>query len=387
MDAAHLFTASPNDVIPILCGTFTSIYLYVLQFSTLTRQLTIQSRVPAHGAHQYLALSPGRDTLYATSWAWPPSLYSFHVAAGPAAEDKPPVVELTYQGKTPITAISSYITLTNSHIYSIGGPTGEVHARPNASSLTGFGEKLQEVLFVPQDQLEGWDKTNKALRYGAHGIEFDPNGRAYIPDLGANAIWVHQMQPDGTLELVKEVKSARDEDGPRHAVVSANGKCLYAVTEHTQFVDVYDITEQGLDHVHSASMIPQGADPHDYRGDTIRLSATTPFVFATTRGKDASTRGLLCAYAIDETTGHLVAPGQAPAAVYETPTNGGKANAIEVVAVNGRGKGDEREWIVLTDDSDPGLVVVISWNGEAFEEVSRVELMQGDGASHAVWLE
>ena len=47
---------------------------------------------------------------------------------------------------------------------------------------------------------------------------------------GANAIWVHQMQPDGTLELVKEVKSARDEDGPRHAVVSANGKCLYAVS-------------------------------------------------------------------------------------------------------------------------------------------------------------
>lgn len=74
-------------------------------------------------------------------------------------------------------------------------------------------------------------------------------------------------------------------------------------------------------------------------------------------------------------------------AVYETPTNGGKANAIEVVAVNGRGKGDEQEWIVLTDDSDPGLVVVISWNGQAFEEVSRVELMQGDGASHAVWLE
>lgn len=60
-------------------------------------------------------------------------------------------------------AISSYITLTNSHIYSIGGPTGEVHAKPNASSTTGFGEKLQEVLFVPEDQLEGWDKTNKAL--------------------------------------------------------------------------------------------------------------------------------------------------------------------------------------------------------------------------------
>lgn len=126
-----------------------------------------------------------------------------------------PAVELTYQGKTPISryphtsylpqlipriaAISSYITLTNSHIYSIGGPTGEVHAKPDETSTTGFGEKVQEVLFVPEGELEGWDKTNKALvslpslsgscvadgiqRYGAHGIEFDPNGRAYIPDL------------------------------------------------------------------------------------------------------------------------------------------------------------------------------------------------------------
>lgn len=87
-------------------GTFTSIYLYILQFSTLTRQLTIQSRVPAHGAHQYLALSPGRDTLYATSWAWPPSLYSFHVATAPVEEDQAPTVELTYQGKTPISESS-----------------------------------------------------------------------------------------------------------------------------------------------------------------------------------------------------------------------------------------------------------------------------------------
>jgi carboxy-cis,cis-muconate cyclase len=63
----------------------------------------------------------------------------------------------------PEAAISSYITLTNSHIYSIGGPTGEVHAKPDETSATGFGEKVQEVLFVPDGELEAWDKTNKAL--------------------------------------------------------------------------------------------------------------------------------------------------------------------------------------------------------------------------------
>ncbi|KAJ9102495.1 hypothetical protein QFC21_002895 [Naganishia friedmannii] len=423
----QLFTSSANEVIPIICGTFTSIYLYILQFSTLSRDLTIQSRIPAQGPHQYLALTPGRAGLYATSWAWPPSLYGFSVGAAVGGGARGGV-EVVYQGKTPITrisvlrrrlrvrstspeaavwrlsvmlggglesvhlaereqcylpfppypihayrpssrvappaAISSYITITNTHIYSIGGPTGEVHVKPNATSVTGFGEKVQDVLFVPAEELEGWDKTNKAL-----------------------------TQPDGSLELVKEVKSIREGDGPRHAVVSSNGR--------SQFVDVYDITEQGLSYVHSSSLIPKGDDPHTYRGDTIRISKSTPYVFATTRGADPSIQGWLCAYAIDPATGHLLNPGEgeAPSAVYRTPTSGGKANAIEVIAVNGRGRQvvapsssdasearEEMDWLVLTD-SEQGLVLVISWDGYDFREISRVKMEEGDGASHAVWLE
>lgn len=85
--------------------------------------------------------------------------------------------------------------------------------------------------------------------------------------------------------------------------------------------------------------------------------------------------------------GHLVAPGEAPAAIWETPTSGGKANAIEVVAVNGRGgRPEEKDWIVLTDGEE-GMVLVLSWDGVKFDEVSRVHMMEGDMASHAVWLE
>lgn len=33
---------------------------------------------------------------------------------------------------------------------------------------------------------------------------------------------------------------------------------ILQVTEHTQFVDVYDITEQGLSYKHSSTLIPAG---------------------------------------------------------------------------------------------------------------------------------
>lgn len=60
-------------------------------------------------------------------------------------------------------ATSSYITVPPpfTHVYSAGGPTGEVHAIDPTTG--GFGEKLQQILFVPEDKLESADKTRVAL--------------------------------------------------------------------------------------------------------------------------------------------------------------------------------------------------------------------------------
>jgi hypothetical protein len=235
-------TSTPNEIIPILCGTFTSVYLYILSFSTLKRKLSIHKKIPAVGPHQYLALSPGRDTLYATGWGWTPGLYAFGIREDVdheddgngqdggekgGEEDQPSIWRLTldYKGKTPISkstetyplyylftvislhpnlssfqnlvrtlittkksltylafrthpqltaAISSYITIHENYIYSIGGPTGEVHAAPSSSLNSGsesksgevdngFGKKIQQMVYVPEDMLGGWEKTNKAL--------------------------------------------------------------------------------------------------------------------------------------------------------------------------------------------------------------------------------
>jgi carboxy-cis,cis-muconate cyclase len=47
------------------------------------------------------------------------------------------------------------------HVYSAGGPTGEVHVIDTTSG--GFGEKVQQILFVKEEDLEGADKSPVAL--------------------------------------------------------------------------------------------------------------------------------------------------------------------------------------------------------------------------------
>jgi carboxy-cis,cis-muconate cyclase len=47
------------------------------------------------------------------------------------------------------------------YLYSVGGPTGEVHAI-NASS-GGFGEQVQQLLFVPENELKQPDQTGGAV--------------------------------------------------------------------------------------------------------------------------------------------------------------------------------------------------------------------------------
>ena len=62
-----------------------------------------------------------------------------------------------------VAATSSYIILPPpySRAYSVGGPSGEVHLID--PSTGGFGDQLQRVLFVPENELPNADKTKVAL--------------------------------------------------------------------------------------------------------------------------------------------------------------------------------------------------------------------------------
>ncbi|KAG6883825.1 hypothetical protein C0993_003529 [Termitomyces sp. T159_Od127] len=357
-----------NSTLPVhhvLSGSFRSLSLFLLAFSPLQRSLELVQTVDAFGPHQYLATSPRKDP-----------------------------------------ATSSYITVPPpfTHAYSAGGPTGEVHALDRAAGA--LGDKIQQLLFVPEDELEEADKTRVALRYGSHGVEFSSAGYAFIPVLGTDSIEMYARDSStGLLTHVASVPSPRGpdaHDGPRHVKIHPNGRILYCVTEHSNLVDAYQITPTGLAHISSRSLLPPSSPlpRSSFRGDTLLLSPSTPThpapraLFATTRGAASSTHGWLSTFRLDA-DGLFVDDDPE---YWETSTSGGKANALDV---RRKDEGEsEGVWILLTDDDDAavgeggGGVRVLEWDGWGTGGVRVVAgwPRPGDGeimcgGSHAVWLD
>ncbi|KAG6856857.1 hypothetical protein H0H87_012674 [Tephrocybe sp. NHM501043] len=391
-----LNSTSTSPVHHILSGSFRSLSLFLLAFSPLQRTLELVQTVDAFGPHQYLATNARKDRVYTTSWALPPVLSSWSIEGE----------RIQHLNNVPITATSSYITIPPpyTHAYSAGGPTGEVHT---ISPTTGaLDEKVQQILFVPEGELEKADKTRVALRYGSHGVEFSSSGYSFIPVLGTDSIEMYSLDSStGHLKHITSVPSPRGpgaHDGPRHVKIHPNGRVLYCVTEHTNLVDAYTITPTGLEHIASRSLLPACTpplDPHIFRGDTLLLSPSTSShpaplaLFATTRGAETITRGWLSTFRLDE-EGMFVSDTEGDE-YWETPTSGGKANALDVLPK----EEEDGVWILLTDDDDAtanetgGGVRLLEWDGWGTGGVKIVvgwpqpgegKLMQG--GSHAVWI-
>ena len=167
MDATQVIfdDHSQESVLPILAGSFRSLSLFLLAFTYAPNNGSSISLIhqtdTTFGPHQYIAPNARRDRAYTTSWGSPPILSSWEIAREQQIEHW----RVSHINNAPITATSSYIALTppsnGQHIYSMGGPTGEVHVVDPETG--GFGQKVQEVLFVEDEELENADKTRKAL--------------------------------------------------------------------------------------------------------------------------------------------------------------------------------------------------------------------------------
>ncbi|KNE92283.1 hypothetical protein, variant [Puccinia striiformis f. sp. tritici PST-78] len=160
-----------------LSGSFKSSSLYGLRDDRENKKLEVVQSVSDHGIHQYPYIDRPNHRLYVTSWKVPPHLSAWSIQVDHPGGVHPRLSLMSLINQAPISwfivrllllldptlaAVSSYIPSKHGLLFSVGGPTGEIH---QLNQDTGaIEEKLQELLFVvPAEALHNEDKSRKAL--------------------------------------------------------------------------------------------------------------------------------------------------------------------------------------------------------------------------------
>ncbi|KAF2766083.1 muconate cycloisomerase I, MLE [Teratosphaeria nubilosa] len=393
--------------------------LYTLHFQPPST-LTILRSHPSIGGHSWLALSHTKTHLYCTAWTSPhPSIAAYKISSSGR--------QLDFLNAVRVKATSGYVCVSTTHIYSAGGPTGEVfRLNPDGS----IGDLVQELNFVDLEVVNQSEKRGDVphgdfggLRHGAHSVDLSPDGKnLYIADIGRNCIWTYTINPSpSTSELRLNIPpgsssatasphenqtphltlgskhiSPRPHDGPRHTWPHPNGKILYSLQEHSSMVDLFTVSPDGvtLAHLTGVKIIPEDKDPKNYWADEVRLSAAGPdkthprYMYASTRGLKAETKGYVAVFPL-HSDGTL--QSETALHIWETPTSGGIANAIEPAPASVEEAGAV-EYLAMTD-SEEGWVFILNFDTEKgrIAEVARVNLGKTDAgevvkAATAVWL-
>lgn len=382
-------------------GTFNHDHntLYTIHFEPPTENdkasLSIVCDHPAISAHSWLSFSKDKKIIYCSAWTKPnPSIAAYRVKRGGR--------ELQFLNAKPVRSLSGYVCANETQVFNVGGPTGEVFLIEGDGSI---GALVQELDFATGQGENMSEKRGEVahgsfggLRHGAHSVDLSPDGRSlYVADIGRNCIWTYSIKKSKdltTAPLVLGSKhiSPRSHDGPRHTWPHPNGKILYCLQEHSSMVDVFSIAEDGttLEHKQGVKIIPAEKDPKLYWADEVRLS-TGPdpekpkYMYASTRGLESHTMGYVAAFPIDEDG---MFASETAIDIWETPTSGGLANAIEPAPWR-KGQNENEEFLAMTD-SQEGLVLALSFNGKHIKEVSRLSLGKTDdgeavGAATALW--
>ena len=372
-----------------IAGTFTSPFLYNLSFDPRTEKLSIKEINDAISGHSWLSFSPDQTILYCTAWTEPdPSIAAYRVLASQ---------KLEFINSVPVSFRPGYICASRTHVYAVGGPEGGAYL---VREDGGIGEQVQKLDFVTRDVNMSEKRGEVAhgdfggLRHGAHSCDLSPDGKTlYVADIGRNCVWVYGVgtsAANGTehanedhLVLHHKSTAPRTYDGPRHAWPHPNGEVVYSVQEHSSMVDAFRIERdaQGnisnLIHLSGVNILPESEHHCEFWADEVRLSsgpdASKPeYLYASTRGLEAKTKGYVAVFKLN---GDGTFALEKALDIWQTPTSGGIANAIEPAPWHESGV----QYLAMTDSLD-GTVSILKFDGK-IQQVDLLKLPYGDGTN------
>lgn len=232
-------------------------------------RLRPQQTVAAGGQLMPMALSPDRRRLYVARRSAPMAVLSLAIGADG---------RLQPLGEAPLPASMAYIVCDASGRWLLSASYGEHLVAVSPIGADGMAGAAQQVLPVGRN---------------AHSIAVDPANRSvHVACLGDDAVWRLAFEPDtGRLQPDEQPTQAiRPGCGPRHLVITAQGRRLYLLNELDATLDVFDREpDTGALHLRqTAATLPAAFEGKPWAAE-VRLSPDGAWLLATERRSSTMT--------------------------------------------------------------------------------------------------
>lgn len=357
----------------IIIGTFTTSFLYTVEFDDEANTLSLLKNSTAATAHQWLSLSADKKNLYGSAGSSIMQLDSYTLGDSTGTD-------IVHNG----TIVSGDCATMSVHVEALQAEPYGVYAVAYGTGNDCGGVVAVDAQGVAVESVQNYTYDNSGS--SLHGIGFHPNGDfLYTADKGASSVWTHQI--DRTTGEVSFVANSSYEGGIRHVNAHPSGAYAYGMTEDTSTVVLLAIDNStGAANVvegSTYSIIPDNSTGGTHRGETARLSATGTVLYATTRvnySDTASLDGYVSAFTLD-TTGDIVSQDF----IQTTTTGGGSssgASNMVVPAVH-----DDDLFAIL----DHGVGFIEMWkrsaDGKSASVIAHLDIDDDGGCcSNGVWL-
>ncbi|MDX2079848.1 MAG: lactonase family protein [Terrimicrobiaceae bacterium] len=137
----------------------------------------------------------------------------------------------------------------------------------------------------------GPDPKRQKKPYG-HGVMTSPDGRfVYACDLGTDSVWVYELDAANSKLEPREPGKVPPGSGPRHLVISPDGRRLYVNNEMGMSVSTFerDLKTGTLTLRQTLPTLPDGTKKEGSSTAEILMTPDGRFVFVTNRGHDSVT--------------------------------------------------------------------------------------------------